>query len=228
MNLKLFYKKPHKTIIALTTSMSRYVCHITKKQNKITKLSICIGWAFATTLVLFYIMSVLIKQKQDFKKKGADISLVDFIRTKPKNFLNERRRNLPKKKPKDKPPPRLPLPKTFTKPKPQRLAMNLPDLKLSLKGSGPALGGMLTGHKGSKPLFRIQPEYPIKARLHDIEGYVRLRFDVTAKGTTTHIRIIEAKPRGVFERSAIRAIRKWKYPPEKRMNEEEIIEYEIE
>jgi len=58
---------------------------------------------------------------------------------------------------------------------------------------------------------KIQPEYPQAALRRGIEGYVDVRFDVTASGRTSNIRVITAEPVGVFERAAVAAVARWKY-----------------
>ena len=180
--------------------------------KKLLKFILCGGGAFATALFLFYIMSALISNKQSLKNKARSTNLIDFIRTKPPSFLDERRRVLPKKKPKAKPLPRLPLANAAKPPSPNQLKMDLPDLKSSLKGRGPALGGGMHGG-GGEPLLRINPQYPVKAQMHGTEGVVVLQFSITPAGTVTDIKVLSANPPGIFERAAIRALRKWKYRP---------------
>lgn len=64
-----------------------------------------------------------------------------------------------------------------------------------------------------QPIEKIKPEYPREALLDGIEGFVTVQFDVTEEGEVENIEIIEANPRGVFERSARRTAAKWKYKP---------------
>lgn len=59
------------------------------------------------------------------------------------------------------------------------------------------------------------PVYPRRASAKGIEGYVDLMFDVTATGAVKNIRITAAQPVGVFEKSAMAAIKKYKYKPQK-------------
>ena len=93
------------------------------------------------------------------------------------------------------------------------------DFKLpKIKGHGidglkvPSLVGS-SGIGGGTPRVRINPNYPRPAAIEGIEGYVTLTFDISPMGTTENIRIIEANPRGYFEKSARKALRKWKYSP---------------
>lgn len=79
------------------------------------------------------------------------------------------------------------------------------------KGSGTklALGqsGMLVKR------VTASPRYPSRALSRGIEGFVDVRFDVTAFGSTENIRIIQAQPEGYFERSVSQAVAKYKYQP---------------
>lgn len=59
------------------------------------------------------------------------------------------------------------------------------------------------------------PVYPRRAAARGIEGYVDLAFDVSATGATKNIRITAAEPAGVFEKSAVAAITRYKYRPQK-------------
>jgi protein TonB len=62
-----------------------------------------------------------------------------------------------------------------------------------------------------KPLARGNPVYPVTALKRGVEGSVLLEFCVDANGNVVAPRVLEAKPRGVFEHAALEAIAKWKY-----------------
>ncbi|CAM4281692.1 TonB family protein [Pseudoalteromonas byunsanensis] len=73
-----------------------------------------------------------------------------------------------------------------------------------------------TGHnKGSEvhPIMRIEPVYPSEAANAGQDGYVTLQFTVDGRGHTNNIEILDAQPQGVFEQSAINALRQWQYTP---------------
>jgi protein TonB len=77
------------------------------------------------------------------------------------------------------------------------------------------VGTDLQGNSDGDAIAKVQitPAYPRDAATKGIEGYVTLQFDVTAVGTTENISVVEAKPRGVFEKAAKRALKKWRYKP---------------
>ena len=62
-----------------------------------------------------------------------------------------------------------------------------------------------------KPVSRTNPEYPRHALRRGTEGSVLLEFSVDARGNVVAPRVLESKPRGVFDRAALNALSKWKY-----------------
>ena len=63
------------------------------------------------------------------------------------------------------------------------------------------------------PVFKMEPRYPRKAARRRIEGWVKVEFTITESGTVTNAVAVESKPRRTFDRSAVQAIRKWRFKP---------------
>lgn len=63
------------------------------------------------------------------------------------------------------------------------------------------------------PIKRVPPRYPEDAALSGQFGYVNLRFLVDESGAVTSVDTLDAFPQGVFEKSAIRAVKRWQYQP---------------
>ena len=57
------------------------------------------------------------------------------------------------------------------------------------------------------------PEYPRRAIRLGVEGSVRLEFDVDTDGSVLDPYVVESSPAGVFDRAAIKAVRKFLYEP---------------
>ncbi len=66
-----------------------------------------------------------------------------------------------------------------------------------------------------KPVITIGPRYPHVAAHSGQEGWVLLAFDVNAQGGVVNIKVLDSSPKGIFEKSAINALKKWKYIPPK-------------
>ena len=58
-----------------------------------------------------------------------------------------------------------------------------------------------------------QPQYPAMAREHGVEGWVEVQFVVRKDGTLGDVSVVGAEPVGVFEESALDAVRRWRYQP---------------
>jgi len=53
--------------------------------------------------------------------------------------------------------------------------------------------------------------YPPAAKAEGIEGYVVIRYDVTAEGAVINAEVVEADPQGVFEEAALASILQWRF-----------------
>ena len=60
-------------------------------------------------------------------------------------------------------------------------------------------------------IFYQGANYPRKALRKGQEGYVVIEFDIDTDGAVLDPYVIESEPAGVFERAAIKAVRKWLY-----------------
>jgi len=67
--------------------------------------------------------------------------------------------------------------------------------------------------RGVVVLSRPRPSYPRDALRNRQEGWVKLSFTVTTRGTVSNPRVVTSKPRRVFDRAALQAIRKWRFKP---------------
>lgn len=108
-------------------------------------------------------------------------------------------------------------PDTSTPSSTETLASNLaspgtPDLP-GVSGPTGAVSGDGSGSDEVIPLLRIDPAYPRKAAQSGKEGWVRIEFTITEHGTVVDPIVVEARPRRIFNRSALTAIRKWQFKP---------------
>lgn len=85
------------------------------------------------------------------------------------------------------------------------------------------------------PLRRIDPIYPRKALRRKIQGFVLLSFDIDQYGTPKNIKVTEAQPAKIFNREALKALKKWKYQPmivngvaQERSNQQIKLEFKIQ
>ena len=69
----------------------------------------------------------------------------------------------------------------------------------------------ITGPVGA-PLIRIAPAYPERCRSRGATGTVLVQFDVAADGSVVNPVILQSAD-GCFDRTVIKAVSGWKYPP---------------
>ena len=87
------------------------------------------------------------------------------------------------------------------------------DTSNTRSGNGWGKGRATGEYRLAIPLVRIEPRYPRQAARDGVQGWVRLRFDISPFGKVDNPVVIESQPPGVFERAVLRAVRDWKYRP---------------
>jgi TonB family protein len=65
----------------------------------------------------------------------------------------------------------------------------------------------------AKLIRRVNPDYPSAAKKDGIAGSVDLEVTVSAQGVVENVSVIQATPPDMFDKSAVAAVRKWKYDP---------------
>jgi TonB family protein len=79
---------------------------------------------------------------------------------------------------------------------------------LWVEGNAPS-GEIVKVFIKSKPKFK----YPRRAQRMEIEGYVALSFDVNEDGELVDLRVVESKPRLIFDKAATQYIQRLKFEP---------------
>ena len=177
------------------------------------RLIVSMGMGLATAFVLFWIMQALVSVTGTLDEAGAPFS-VDFVRLKRDSTPPTKQREKPQReKPKQQPPP--PVLNVAKSMKPgDSIGVIVPTLDVGAAlGAATSLGTGAGGTRDAVPLVRVQPVYPPRAEAQDIGGYVVIEFTITAVGTVADAVVLDSKPPYVFDRSALRAVRKFRYAP---------------
>lgn len=181
------------------------------------RLVIALVLAAVVSLLLFFAMHSMVSGPAALNNERRDSTFLDFVRLKQDTQTQTKERR--KKEP---PKPKKPqLPQTAVSQQNavmQKLPVSMPDVALDLELSnqsflGDATVGMGFGDSDVIPLVRQNPVYPEKAKRRKIEGYVTARLAINPEGTVDDVEIIDAQPRGVFEREARRALFRYKFKP---------------
>jgi TonB family protein len=61
------------------------------------------------------------------------------------------------------------------------------------------------------PLIEVAPAWPVGTQARS--GEVTVELNVSADGVVTQARVLESKPRGVFDQAALDAVKRWRYAP---------------
>lgn len=175
--------------------------------------------AVAVTMSLFYLMHYLVSNTNQNLDNTAGNVDITFREVK----LDQEIQQKDRRKPEEPPPPKEPPPppkmqvENVNQPVSPLPDLQAPNLDVPFSGSGVFLGGLRAGEGAQDgqliPLVRIQPQYPRRAALAGIEGWVKVAFTITETGAVTDPQVVDSKPPRIFDREAIRAILKWKFKP---------------
>ena len=173
-------------------------------------LAVAIG--LLTTLALFWVMQALIGVSGELKE-GRPSPRVEFVRLKRDSTPEMKKREPPRReKPEQQPPPpEMNLAKNINPGEAVSEIVPMVDTSVELeKATSLGTGG---SDRDVVPLVRVDPEYPPAAKQRRIEGWVDIEFSIGTAGTVENPKVIGANPRAVFEQSALRAVRRWRYNP---------------
>lgn len=169
--------------------------------------------ASGVTFGLFYLMQALISMGVAEAERVFAGHVIEFVRLKRDSQLDLKKRRLPDKAPPEEEPP----PPELDLSRPVRPDLDLDAMSIALAhqvdlGAGPDFGDM-GSDQDIVPIVRVNPQYPIRAADRGIQGWVQVQFTISAAGTVKNPVVVEAEPATIFNRAALRAIRKWKYSP---------------
>jgi periplasmic protein TonB len=178
-----------------------------------------VGASVLFSLVLFALLYGAIRVGHFGAEKTETLQTIDFVRLKRDSEVETlSRRKPPPPPPQPPPPPKMRVAAETVQQGPT--GMEIPSLNLSATvGGGPiagqlggkGMGGMFDGDL--LPLQRIPPQYPRDAARSGVTGWVQLEVLVNADGSVRSAKVLDAKPRGIFEASAVQAVMRWKFKP---------------
>jgi len=181
--------------------------------------------AFALSLAFFWLMYGVTRAGGHGARQGEALPTIDFVRLKRDTEVETlERRKPPPPQPKEPPPPaRMKVSSADPTQQQAPAPFPMPNLDVTTSvGGGPFLGEMgagggtaLTGLFDGDiiPLQRLPPQYPRDAARGRITGWVQLEVLVNADGSVRSATVTDAKPKGLFEASAVSAVLKWKFKP---------------
>lgn len=181
------------------------------------RLLLALPASLLISVSLFSFMAWMVDKGNQRAPEASEAVRFDMVMVENEADVQRRQRSVPEQPE----PPQAPEPMdlsqadTQMEPMSQMTPVSALGLNTALEGiaiSAPNLKGTM-GNQQALPLFRVDPRYPSKALKRRVEGYVIMRFTIDATGRPKDIEVIEAEPQRMFEREAIRALKKWKYQP---------------
>lgn len=176
-----------------------------------------LGAAAAITLGLFLVLQYLVARGPVLIAVDENFGTLDFILLKRDEDAAHRTRVLPDKPPPPEHPPRPPQ-ATIARTQPPavpQLQAPTPDLETAGLASSPWLGSVdqFAADDDVIPLVRVAPQYPRHAARKGIEGWVKVEFTILEDGSVSDVSVVDAEPKRIFDREAIRAVMRWKFKP---------------
>ncbi|WP_144210879.1 energy transducer TonB [Shewanella donghaensis] len=173
----------------------------------VQKMSI-LTFGAAMTFGLFAFMALLVSNDQVFIDEPSAIPVIQLAFNTPEPTVNKKIIRL--------------------KPTPPVIKPQVTSIPTSTKTTGVGIPVDMTapqlpatkevynqgmGTSDAMPVVQVSPQYPMVAARDGREGFVIVEFDINTVGTVINARVLQAEPKRVFDRSAIQAIKGWKYKP---------------
>lgn len=182
------------------------------------------GMAFVggmlVALALFMFMQRMVMTDEEAPPQDEDAERIDFIRVERNEQVRERERQKPEEpeQPEEPPPPPEMEIEQDQPPDTPQMEFDMPNLDIPTGMEGGQFIGRRGGGGGQGdgdvvPIVRIEPQWPREALMQGIEGWVKVEFTIREDGSVTDPQVVESEPRRLFDRSALRAITRWRFRP---------------
>ncbi|MEZ8879846.1 energy transducer TonB [Vibrio lentus] len=181
------------------------------------RLFLALPLAGALGLALFSFMAWMVDNGHQRSPDNSETLSFNMVMVEAEQEVQRRQRAVPEQPEMPEPPPEAQTPQSQAEVTPLNSMSSLPSLDLNTSVDGLAINAPTFSDFGSNqqamPLYRVEPRYPAKALKRGAEGFVTLSFTIDETGRPMDIQITDANPRRMFEREAIRAMKKYKYQP---------------
>jgi protein TonB len=167
--------------------------------------------AIVVTFGLFYLMQALILGK-DMKLGEMSGTMINFVRLKKDSDLDIKKRKMPDKEEPEEPPP----PPDLSMARSNKPSQEMGDMAFAIDVDvdvGGASFSIAASDTDIVPIVRVNPQYPLRASERGIEGWVEVIFTISKLGTVKDPNVLNSHPSSIFDRAALKAIKKWKYNP---------------
>jgi protein TonB len=179
-----------------------------KPTPSIAKAIFCTAGAFIITFAAFVFMDQLIRQEQIKISTAPEVIDLSLFVNKEDSEIKVKKVLPPPPTPKAQPP--RAIENSSTTPVDTAFTFS-PTLNVGEIGHAPPI--LSPQDTEATAIIRSEPKYPIFAAREGIEGWVQLLFTITPDGQVTNASVVNAQPKRIFNKEALRAIKRWKYRP---------------
>lgn len=175
-------------------------------------LSLIVGAVI--TFLLFVLMAFLVNNDDAITNVAKEQIVIELNTTPPESKAQTRTRVPPPPPPPPPEPPKQQIVQEASSTDAGAIGFNAPTVDLGGVDSNlgdPSAALMRDGD--ATPIVRIEPKYPVQAARDGISGWVKMRFSIMPDGSVDEVEVVDAQPKRVFDREAIRALKRWKYKP---------------
>jgi protein TonB len=175
-------------------------------------LSLLVGAVI--TFFLYVLMAYLVDADDTFSSTKKESIVIEINSTPPESKAQTRTRVPPPPPPPPPEPPKQQVVQEASSTDAGTIGFNAPTVDVGgvNNGIGDPSGAMMRDGDAT-PIVRIEPKYPVQAARDGINGWVKMRFSIMPDGSVDEIEVVDAEPKRVFDREAIRALKRWKYSP---------------
>ncbi len=179
----------------------------------LVRYAIAIVIGSLVTLGVLFTMQLLIASPQSKLDESGNRHFVDFVRVEREETLQRKDRRPEKPLAPEAPPQEAIQPRTDAVEE-SEVVVEVPvapvDVGVEMNVSGL---GLVASDGDYLPIVKIAPMYPPVAQSRGIEGYCLVEYTVTTAGTVKDVTVVEADPKGIFDKVSISAALKFKYRP---------------
>jgi protein TonB len=192
------------------------------------KLLVLVPAALLIAAGLFVTMALMVAPDGSRGDSLPERRVIEFDRVTLDSETRERDRRPPPPPPEPLEPPDPDLMRTDDLDELQPLPLDVAALDIDSVldlDTGIALSDRLVDGRGSEvqpgyvpfseltPVSRVPPQYPLRAHMQEIEGWVELSISIDERGAVEDVTVLDADPEGVFESAAVTAVRSWRFRP---------------
>lgn len=178
--------------------------------------------ATGVSLAIFVGMEKMTSSKNMKQLESDEIPQLIYLRESKDTHINEKKRIKPKKPEPEKPQKlHIKTPKMQTKVEKNVKIQSIVTPNIDLSSISSLSGAKINVSMGlidANTLVKISappPRYPRRAKLTRKEGSVTIQFQIDANGNVHNPVVVESNPEGLFDKAALRAIKRWRFKPRK-------------